>query len=62
MAKRALDFVYEQQRAITAAKELCYGEDVLKRLYEAKTEYELDRILKTARQNLVDEDLKRWKG
>lgn len=36
--------------AIKAAKELCYGDAVISRLYAATTEIEITRILKTARE------------
>ena len=62
MAEYWRDFKYEQERTIKAARELCYDKSVIERLENAKTEFELDRIMKTARQNLMEEDLKRWKG
>ena len=36
--------------AIQAAKDLCYGEKVIERLREAKTEGEIARIMITARR------------
>ena len=36
---------------ISAAKELCYGEETIKRLKEAKTETECINIMATARKN-----------
>ena len=51
----ALDFdelkSYKKQ-AITAAKELCYGEDVVKQIVRANSNTEIDRILKSARLNM----------
>jgi len=39
-----------RQTAITTAKELFYGEKVIKAIKEAKTEGEIVRIMRTARQ------------
>lgn len=37
--------------ALTAAKELCYGDEVIRRLRNAKTEGEIERIMVTARKS-----------
>ena len=42
--------------AILAAKQLCYGDDVLSKLYKAKTDSEVSMIMKSARKNVP-----RWK-
>lgn len=39
-----------RKQAIKAAKDLLYGEEVIKALKNAKTESEIDRIMKTARK------------
>jgi len=43
------DFQYTKIRAITAAKDLHYDEDVIKELRAAKSEGEIERIMRTAR-------------
>lgn len=45
----AEDFNREKERAAQAAKELCYGKEVIHKIKDAKTPYEIDRILHTAR-------------
>lgn len=42
--------VYKKQ-ALNAAKQLNYKEDVIKKIKNAATEYEICRILTTARHN-----------
>lgn len=39
-----------RHQAITAAKDLCYGKEVLDRLKAAKTIGEIDRIMRAARK------------
>lgn len=39
----------EKKEAKRAARDLCYGEDVIRRIELAKTPLEIDRILKQAR-------------
>lgn len=43
-------FETDKKTALRAAKELCYSEDVKRRLKRAKTKSELERILATARE------------
>lgn len=38
-----------RRQAINAAKDFHYGKDVIKQLKEAKSDAEIDRIMKTAR-------------
>ena len=38
---------------IKIAKELCYGREVKEKLENAKTEYEIDRIMVSARKNIA---------
>lgn len=48
---KACDATYYKKRAlIRAAKDLGYGEDVIKRLETACTDGEAERIMKTARK------------
>jgi hypothetical protein len=46
-AKTILDA--EKKDAIDIATELCYGEEVKRRIAQAKSVYEISRILKQAR-------------
>lgn len=41
----------ERKRYIKAAKELIYPEEVIKKLEEAETEEQCDRIMRDARNN-----------
>ena len=45
-----LGFKEFKKQAIKAAKDLLYGDEVVKRLEAAKTIAEMDRIMKTARK------------
>lgn len=51
-AKTILDA--EKEEAIDIATELCYSEEVKNKITNAKTVYEVTRILKQARLNLDD--------
>ena len=48
-AKTILDA--EKKDAITIATELCYSEEVRRKIAQAKSVYEISRILKQARLN-----------
>lgn len=37
--------------ALKAAKELCYGDEVIRRIKNAKTSDEISRIMRTARED-----------
>ncbi len=39
----------EKKKAIDIAAQLCYNDDVKKKIEKVKTSYEIDRILKQAR-------------
>ena len=43
-----------KREAISAARDLCYGEDVVKRIKEAKDDTEIARIMATARKQMRD--------
>lgn len=45
-----------RKMAITAAIELMYGDDVIKRIREAESENEIDVILCTARRRIGEKD------
>lgn len=45
------DYNYKRH-AIRAAKDLCYGEATIEKLKKAKTESEIERIMRTAREGL----------
>ena len=38
--------------ALKAAKELCYGDEVIRRIKNAKSSDEISRIMKTAREKM----------
>lgn len=40
-----------QKEALTAAKDLCYGYEVMEQIRAAKTDEEIRRIMVTARKN-----------
>lgn len=46
-------FELYQSQAIDAAKDLCYGPNVIKRLVEAKTSGEIERIMRDARHGKI---------
>lgn len=43
-----------KQQAIRAAKDLCYGEEVIRRIKNAKSDVEIERIMATARKQMKD--------
>lgn len=43
------DLRHEKKQAVKVAKELCYGDEVANKIKNAKTPYEIDRILHAAR-------------
>lgn len=45
------EFEKEKRETIKAARELCYRQEVIKRLKKAETPNELTRIMQTARNN-----------
>lgn len=47
-------FYYEKEEAIQVAKDLCYDEDIIRRLERATTLNQLGRILKEARTREED--------
>ena len=47
-----------RKNAIRAAKDLKYGEDVVKRIEQAKTDSEIQRIMTSARRKSIEEDEK----
>lgn len=50
-SKYEADFKYIKRRVIETAKDLHYSDEVISKLHLAKTESELTRIMRTARQN-----------
>lgn len=40
-----------KKEALKAAKELCYGDEIKKKIKEAKTDEEIERIMASARKN-----------
>ena len=50
MNKGSLEF--EKYMAAKAAKELCYGKEVIDKIKNAKNEREIGRILATARKSV----------
>lgn len=44
----------ERKNVIQAAKDLCYGDEVISRLYAAKTMGELEQIMNTARKRTLE--------
>lgn len=51
MGQYVESFKHYKKSAITAAKELCYKEEVINKLKAAKTETEITNILKGARES-----------
>lgn len=45
------DWKYKRQ-ALTAAKDLCYGNEVIARIKMSQSAAEIDRIMATARKNM----------
>ena len=47
--ERAASFKEYKKQAKTAAKDLCYDDEVIKQINNAKTEQEITQIMRTAR-------------
>lgn len=48
--ENALNLELERMKAMTAAEELGYGFDVISKIRNARTEFEMSRILTSARK------------
>lgn len=48
-----------RHQATKAARDLCYGQDVIDRIKEAKSEQEIDRIMKSARHKFLKDNWER---
>ena len=46
----AAEFREYKRKALKAARELCYGDEVIKRIKNAKTDVEISRIMTSARR------------
>lgn len=46
------DIKAQRKEGIKIATELFYGEDVIEKIKKAKTKFEIEKILTTARKNL----------
>lgn len=55
------DFEYEKKQLMNVADDLCYGEEVIKKLKNAKSSVEMDCIMKGARNAGIIKDLKKGK-
>lgn len=42
-----------KKRAMIAAKELCYGNEVIERIKASKSIAEIERVMNTARKNMT---------
>ena len=42
-----------KKRAMIAAKELCYDNEVIEKIKESKSIAEIERIMNTARKNMI---------
>ena len=42
-----------KKRAIIAAKELCYYNEVIRKIKESKSVAEIERVMNTARKNMI---------
>lgn len=51
---KSADVAYYKSKAIKAAKDLLYGEEVINRIENAKCDEEITRIMKTERERRLD--------
>lgn len=55
------DFEYERKQIVNVARDLCYDKSVIAKLETAETSFELDRIMKEARNACIINELTRGK-